>query len=33
MSLEEIIDNTKTDKNTRHSYIPLYEKLLKIHFK
>jgi hypothetical protein len=29
MSLEEIIDNTKTDKNTRHSYIPLYEKLLK----
>jgi len=28
MSLEEIVDNTKTDKNTVHSYLPLYQKLL-----
>jgi cephalosporin hydroxylase len=28
MSLEEIVDNTRTDKNTRHSYLPLYQKLL-----
>ena len=28
MSLEEIVDNTKTDKNTTHSYLPLYQKLL-----
>jgi hypothetical protein len=28
MSLEELVDNTLTDKNTRHSYLPLYEKLL-----
>lgn len=28
MSLEEIVDNTKTDKNTIHSYLPLYQKLL-----
>jgi cephalosporin hydroxylase len=28
MSLIELIDNSKTDKNTLHSYIELYEKLL-----
>lgn len=28
MSLEEIADNTRTDKNTVHSYLPLYDKLL-----
>jgi hypothetical protein len=28
MSLEELADNTRTDKNTVHSYLPLYEKLL-----
>ena len=28
MSLEEIVDNTKTDKNTTHSYLPLYQQLL-----
>jgi hypothetical protein len=28
MSLAEIVDNTRTDKNTDHSYLPLYEKLL-----
>lgn len=28
MSLPEIVDNTKTDKNTSHSYLDLYEKLL-----
>jgi hypothetical protein len=28
MSLEEIVDNSRTDKNTRHSYLPLYQKLL-----
>ena len=28
MSLEEIVDNMKTDKNTTHSYLPLYQKLL-----
>jgi hypothetical protein len=28
MSLEEIVDNTRTDKNTVHSYLPLYQKLL-----
>lgn len=28
MSLEEIVDNSKTDKNTIHSYLPLYQKLL-----
>ena len=28
MSLEEIVDNTRTDKNTTHSYLPLYQKLL-----
>lgn len=27
MSLEELVDNFKTDKNTTHSYLPLYEKL------
>ena len=25
MSLERIADNTRTDKNTTHSYLPLYE--------
>ena len=28
MSLEQIVDNSRTDKNTVHSYLPLYEKLL-----
>jgi len=28
MSLEEIVDNSRTDKNTVHSYLPLYQKLL-----
>ena len=28
MSLEEIVDNMKTDKNTKHYYLPLYQKLL-----
>jgi hypothetical protein len=28
MSLDQFIDNKKTDKNTTHSYLPLYEKLL-----
>jgi len=28
-SLEEIVDNSKTDKNTLHSYLPLYQELLK----
>jgi hypothetical protein len=28
MSLENIVDNSKTDKNTAHSYLPLYQKLL-----
>ena len=28
MSLEEIVDNSRTDKNTLHSYLPLYNKLL-----
>jgi len=28
MSLEEIADNSRTDKNTLHSYLPLYQKLL-----
>ena len=29
MSLENIVDNMKTDKNTTHSYLPLYQELLK----
>jgi hypothetical protein len=29
MSLESIVDNSRTDKNTVHSYLPLYDKLLK----
>lgn len=29
MSLEEIVNNITTDKNTTHSYLPLYETLLK----
>jgi len=28
MNLLDIIDNTRTDKNTIHSYIPLYQELL-----
>lgn len=28
MSLEELVDSTRTDKNTIHSYLPLYQKLL-----
>ena len=28
MSLEKIVDNSRTDKNTLHSYLPLYQKLL-----
>jgi hypothetical protein len=28
MSLTELVDNTKTDKNTTHSYFVLYEQLL-----
>ena len=28
MSLEELADGTITDKNTTHSYLPLYQKLL-----
>lgn len=30
MSLEDIVDNTRTDKNrpTGHSYLPLYQDLL-----
>jgi hypothetical protein len=28
MSLLEIIDNTRTDKNTSHSYLSLYQKIL-----
>ena len=28
MSLEQLVDNTRTDKNTTHSYLPLYQKLL-----
>ena len=29
MSLEKLADNSRTDKNTTHSYLPLYDKLLK----
>lgn len=28
MSLERLVDNSRTDKNTRHSYLPLYQELL-----
>lgn len=28
MSLEEIANNERTDKNTTHSYLPLYQNLL-----
>jgi hypothetical protein len=28
MSLGEIVDSNRTDKNTAHSYLPLYQKLL-----
>jgi len=27
MSLQALVDNTRTDKNTNHSYLPVYEKL------
>jgi cephalosporin hydroxylase len=29
MSLVDLVDNSRTDKNTVHSYLPLYEKLLR----
>jgi hypothetical protein len=29
MSCEKLVDNTRTDKNTTRSCLPLYEKLLK----
>jgi hypothetical protein len=29
MSLKDLVNNKKTDKNTTHSYLTLYEKLLK----
>lgn len=29
MSLSDIVDNSRTDKNTTHSYLGLYEKLLR----
>jgi hypothetical protein len=29
MSLEQLVDNERTDKNTVHSYLPLYQELLK----
>lgn len=28
MSLEQLADNSRTDKNTLHSYLPLYQQLL-----
>jgi hypothetical protein len=28
MNLEQIVDNSRTDKNTVHSYLPLYQQLL-----
>ena len=28
MSLEQLVDTSNTDKNTTHSYLPLYQKLL-----
>jgi cephalosporin hydroxylase len=28
INLEQIVDNSRTDKNTVHSYLPLYQKLL-----
>jgi cephalosporin hydroxylase len=28
MSLQELVNNTKTDKDTTHSYLPLYQQLL-----
>ena len=27
MSLEQIVDNSRTDKNTKHSYLQLYQKI------
>ena len=29
MSLEQIADKTRTDKNKTHAYLPLYENLLR----
>ena len=29
MHLEQLADNSRTDKNTNHSYLPLYQELLK----
>ena len=31
MSLIDLVDNAKTDKNTTHSYLPLYDELLVKH--
>lgn len=31
MSLVDLVDNSKTDKNTGHSYLPLYDELLMRH--
>ena len=28
MSLQQLVDNSRTDKNTVHSYLPLYQELL-----
>ncbi len=28
MNLEQLVDNSRTDKNREHSYLPLYQKLL-----
>jgi hypothetical protein len=28
LSLEDLVNNLRTDKNTTHSYLPLYQKLL-----
>ena len=28
LKLSDIIDNSRTDKNTQHSYLDLYQKLL-----
>ena len=28
MSLEQIVDSSRTDKNTTHSYLQLYQQLL-----
>ena len=28
MNLEDLVDNSRTDKNTHHSYLPLYQTIL-----